>query len=84
MAGLLRGELDQAERCGVGRGGVEWVPGGGRIGSCEEEMCPGWSGMAVSQAERRSRGNSGRLRCAELSEDEKGLQFGNPRVRRGC
>ena len=51
VAGLLRGELHQAERCGVGRGGVEWVPGGGRIGSCEEEVCPGWRGMAGSQAE---------------------------------
>ena len=41
VAGLLRGELHLAERCGVGRGGVEWVSGGGRIGSCEEEVCPG-------------------------------------------
>ncbi|KAB0383430.1 hypothetical protein FD755_005347 [Muntiacus reevesi] len=32
VAGLLIGELHQAERCGAGWGGVEWVPGGGQIG----------------------------------------------------
>lgn len=72
---------------GAGRGG-EVSSGSQEVGGLarvKRRCVPGGGAWPCPRQKQRSRGNSGCLRCAELSENEKGLlQLRNPRVWRGC